>query len=126
MISKEEYQKTLVRMWDSVRDNCKGKTDCDGVSCCECPLYRGNVCGTNARYNVYDLISMVEKWGEEHPIKTNGSEFLNKFPNSKVYGYKPLGGAGTSVVIVLDDSKSENDDNNRIEVPAEWWEKEVE
>jgi hypothetical protein len=123
MMTKEEYQKTLVRIFDSIRDNTyKGEPNCCGLSCVDCPLSFG--CGTIERY--VDVVEFVEKWGEEHPIKTNGSEFLNKFPNSKVYGYKPLGGAGTSVVIVLDDSKSENDDNNRIEVPAEWWNEEVE
>lgn len=125
MMTKEEYQKTLVRMWDSVRDNCKGKIDCDGVSCCECPLYRGNVCGTNARYNVYDLISMVEKWGKEHPLETNGSIYLKNFPKAKVLGNTNRATVGYNVRVVLDNSKPADEDNV-IEVPAEWWNKEVE
>jgi hypothetical protein len=124
MITKEEYQKTLIRMWDSVRENCKGKTDCDGVSCCECPLYRGNVCGTNARYNVYDLISMVEKWGEEHQVETNGSRFLENYPKAEVYSYDTYDGGFTS--IRLDPSKPLDSYGNCIKMPTVWWESEVE
>ena len=39
MISKREYQKTLIRMWDSVRDNdFKGNEDCNGIECNNCPI----------------------------------------------------------------------------------------
>jgi hypothetical protein len=123
-MTKEEYQRTLVRMWDSVRENCKGKTDCDGVSCCECPLYRGNVCGTNARYNVYDLISMVEEWGKEHPVETNGSRFLENYPKAEVYSCDTYDGGFTS--IRLDPSKPLDSYGNCIKMPTVWWEKEVE
>jgi hypothetical protein len=71
MITKEEYQKTLIRIWDSVRDdNHKGEGSCAGVICKTCPIEFG--CGTVMSY--YDVVEFVEKWGKEHPIKTNRGE----------------------------------------------------
>ena len=120
MISKEEYQKTLIRMWDSLRDKKhKGEFDCAGVNCGSCPINFG--CGSVMRYS--DVIEFVEKWGKEHPIKTNGSEFLKTHPNTDVCGYKDN---GKILFIRLDNSKPSNADDNMIEVPAEWWNKEVE
>lgn len=125
MLTKEEYQKTLVRMWDSVRDNYDdmGKPSCAGVSCRKCPLYLNNDVCESKIYNAYDIISIVEKWGKEHPIKTNGSIYLKAFPNSDVCGYEDN---GKILFIRLDNSKPSNADGNMIKVPAEWWNKEVE
>lgn len=68
MITKEEYKKTLIRMWDSVRDGYyEGNSDCHGVECETCPI--GSMCGKVMNY--YDVVEFVEKWGKEHPIKTN-------------------------------------------------------
>jgi hypothetical protein len=58
MITKEEYQKTLIRIWDSVRDdNHKGEGSCAGVICKTCPIEFG--CGTVMSY--YDVVEFVEK-----------------------------------------------------------------
>lgn len=123
MITKEEYQKTIVRMWDSIRgDNSRGAVDCDGVLCIECPMCERDVCNLS-KYNAYDMIAIVEEWGKEHPIKTNGIKFLETYPNANVCGYRD---SGKILYIRLDNSKPSNADDNRIEVPAEWWNKEVE
>lgn len=84
MISKEEYQKTLVRMWDSIRDDeHKGELSCLGLRCGNCPLsYVG--CGAIKHYA--DVVEFVEKWAKEHPIETNGSRFLKNYPKAVVYG----------------------------------------
>lgn len=122
MISKEEYQKTLIRMWDSLRHkDFKGETDCNGVLCKDCPFT--NHVYSCSNYNLYDMISVVEEWGKEHPIKTNGSKFLEVYPNANVSGYK---NNGKILFIRLDNSKPSNADGNMIKVPAEWWNKEVE
>jgi hypothetical protein len=86
MISKEEYKKTLVRMWDSVRDECKGASGCDGVNCNVCPI--NSMCGDYIKIvnNAYDIIELVEKWAKEHPIETNGARFLENYPEADVYG----------------------------------------
>lgn len=121
MLTKEEYQKTLVRMWDSVRDNnYKGMSDCQGINCRNCPI-KEEGCGNVSEY--YNVIEFVENWGKEHPIITNGSKFLKNYPTANVSGYKDN---GKILFIRLDNSKPSNADGNCIEVPAEWWEKEVE
>jgi hypothetical protein len=71
MITKEEYKKTVIRMWDSVRTEYKGFSECAGVTCRDCPI--ASLCGKVINY--YDVIEFVEEWGKEHPLKTNREEF---------------------------------------------------
>ena len=87
MISKEEYKKTLVRMWDSVREEgyTKGEYNCNGVKCEKCLIESMCGRGVNIR-NVHEVIEFVEKWGKEHPIKTNGSRFLKNYPKFRLMG----------------------------------------
>lgn len=115
MISKEEYKKTLIRMWDSVREMDKGTDSCYCVECRDCPI--DSVCGnyTENLINAHDLIELVEKWAKEHPIETNGSKFLKNYPKAEIYNYDDefifirLGGV-----------------ENYIKMPRTWWESEVE
>lgn len=72
MMTQEEYQETLVRMWDNLRTRFKGDETCNGVSCFDCP-FNGKLCNGKF-YNVgkiypYDIIETVEKWGKENLIK---------------------------------------------------------
>lgn len=67
MMTKEEYKKEIVRMWDSLRDDkYKGSCDCDGVPCCEeCAFYQNGVhCCVST--NAFEMIEVVEKWSKEH------------------------------------------------------------
>ena len=65
--------KDLKRMCASYVDN-----DCDG-----CPLgYCTNYC-THFPCNMSDNADeIVDKWAEEHPIKTYMQDFFEKFPNA--------------------------------------------
>lgn len=122
MISKEEYKKTLIRMWDSVREECKGANCCDGVNCNVCPAT--SMCGDYMENvnNAYDLIELVEKWANEHPIETNGSRFLKNYPKAEVFSYDDR-----FIFIRLDNSiKLYETDENNIKIPRTWWESEVE
>lgn len=70
MIDNEKYQKELIRMWDSIRsDDCKGKSNCDGVDCKKCPfdLFCHNA-GEDI-YNLFEIIETVEMWSKENPPK---------------------------------------------------------
>ena len=71
MIDKETYEKEIIRMWDSLRDDYIGYNTCRGVMCKMCPLHDILVddirCG-NAIYTV-KMINIVEKWSKEHPQK---------------------------------------------------------
>ena len=125
---KEEYQKTLIRMWDSIRDDESkmGQPNCNGVPCDKCPLYeKGKLCYSRgfseASYKVYDIIAKVEKWLEYNPLKTNGTEFLKKFPNAQFCGN---GQYGITMFVKLD--RNDPDDGNIIEVNKRWWNEKVE
>lgn len=123
MMTKEEYKKTLIRMWDSVReDDYKGKNDCSGVECNECPITSMCVDYMENINNAYNIIEFVEKWAKEHPIETNGSRFLKNYPKANLCGYED---GGDILHIRLDSSKHANVDNNMIKIPMKWWESEV-
>lgn len=78
MMTKEEYKKELVRMWDSVRDDkSKGRNNCEGVICSECQFCDIND-NDNDCYepiNAIEMVEAVEKWSKEHPQKYKISPF---------------------------------------------------
>lgn len=80
MMTKEEYERNLIRIWDSIRSDCKGKSGCTGVDCNFCP-FNGKVCNlaTNTIFNAYKSIEIVENWAKENPIKTNADKFEETF-----------------------------------------------
>lgn len=86
MLSKEEYKRNLIRMWDSIRNNHKGEEICEGVSCSSCPFYE-EVCSTDGikgtLFHSYEAIEIVEQWAKEHPVKTNAEKF------KEVFGIEP-------------------------------------
>ena len=115
MISKEEYKKTLIRMWDTIRDDSfKGADTCHGVNCTECPMKF--ICSTRVE-NVYELIEFVEKWAKEHPIVTNGSRFLKNYPEADIYGCDD-----EFIYIKFPFSHGVED---CAKIPKTWWESEV-
>ena len=79
MITKEEFKKTLIRLWDSVRDEHKGADTCDGVHCNKCPLEKACSHKLISAFNSFELIESVEQWGKEHPFVTNREKFKEVF-----------------------------------------------
>lgn len=70
MMTKEEYKKELVRMWDSVRDDkSKGRNNCEGVICSECQFCDINDNDCYEPINAVEMVEAVEKWSKEHPPK---------------------------------------------------------
>ena len=63
-MTKEEYKRELIRMWDSLRTENKGEYSCYGVDCDFCPL--GRRCD---RIFSFEMIEAVEKWSKEHQSK---------------------------------------------------------
>lgn len=121
MMTKEEYKKTLIRIWDSMREGfSKGKPNCNSIRCIDCPMSK--VCA-DGPLGVYDVIEFVEKWAKEHPIETNGSRFLKNYPNAEVYSCDKYDGGFTH--IRLDTSKPLDSYDNCIKIPTVWWESEV-
>lgn len=85
MLTKEEYKKILVRMWDENRTEYKGHPRCAGVECDDCILH--GICssdfGDTEGVTVFDALDLVEQWGKEHPIVTN----MDKF--EEIFGFRP-------------------------------------
>lgn len=88
-MTREEYEKTYVRMMDSLRGEVfKGVKNCTGVDCGTCPLK--SVCECKSlSFSVFPIIEVVEKWGKEHPAITNADKF------EEVFGCKPQHKDGT-------------------------------
>lgn len=67
MIAKEIYEREIVRMWDSLRDDrFKGCDDCVGVICKVCPIYDAEYDNCHLYNDVYNA---VERWTSNHPLK---------------------------------------------------------
>ena len=51
---------------------------CEG----DCPLFY--CCNDRIDDNMVELVSIVEQWAKEHPVKTRQSEFLKMWPDAKI------------------------------------------
>ena len=81
MLTREEYEKTLVRMFDNIRgEKYRGDKSCEGVNCADCPFNDEDCYMSNA----FEAIEIVEKWGKEHPVTTMEDKFI------EVFGRKPI------------------------------------
>ena len=56
---------------------------CEG----DCPLFY--CCNDRIDDNMVKLVSIVEKWAKEHPVKTRQDEFFNQWPDAEI-GYDGL------------------------------------
>lgn len=51
---------------------------CEG----DCPLF--HCCNDRIDDNIVKLVSIVEQWAKEHPVKTRQSEMLKLFPEASI------------------------------------------
>lgn len=63
------------------------KRMCKNMACKDCPLSneKGNDCLVYSTPDCYpdeDIDAIVDKWVEEHPVKTYLQDFFEKFPNN--------------------------------------------
>lgn len=75
-----EFLKEYKRMCDYHEPNCQ---NCGIAQTAE--FYPN--CGPWIADNPTEAIAIVQKWAEEHPVKTILSDFLEKYPNAKVSLY---------------------------------------
>ena len=66
---------------DAVEFFKEAKRMCRVINCEECP-FGGEECGFISADNIEEVIKAVEKWAEEHPVKTRQSKFLEMFPDA--------------------------------------------
>lgn len=67
MMTKEEYKRELIRMWDSIRTEYIGRDTCKGVLCKQCRFSDLKNCSSIA--NAFEAIEIVERWSKEHQQK---------------------------------------------------------
>ena len=70
-------------MLDAVTYLKTKKRICERYQCSECP-FEDN-CDMIEESNPERATEIVEKWLEDHPVKTILSDFLKKYPNAKGY-----------------------------------------
>lgn len=77
-----EYFKAYARMCDSF----DSKNNITGKPCVGCPLDDiGRGCHMNdLTNNAEECVAAVEKWANEHPVKTRQSELLKLFPGAEI------------------------------------------
>lgn len=81
-----EYFKNKARM---VKADKQGM--CDTAECSTCKLSSENneqdlYCNNFELVYPEKAVEIVEKWANEHPIKTRQSEFLKMYPNARMRG----------------------------------------
>ena len=80
MENMTEFQKNIIRMWDSLRDKYKDEPRCISVDCEVCPLHEccygddGNI-----SFNSEKAIEIVTQWAKEHPIITRADKYREVF-----------------------------------------------
>ena len=60
--------------------------------CAECPIRIKDICivrrmarlGDTSVEDIEEMVSKVEQWAKDNPIKTRQSEFLKMFPNARI------------------------------------------
>ena len=69
MMDSKTFQKEVVRMWNTVRNNLyKDDINCNGVNCSQCPIH-GTKYGCSSPLSIIEIYEKVEKWSKEHPQK---------------------------------------------------------
>lgn len=79
MLTREEYEKTYIRMMDSTRDTYKGDPNCNGVECDACHLRESCHNHSAKTFSAFKFVEAVEKWGKEHPIITYADKYKEVF-----------------------------------------------
>lgn len=76
MITREEYEKGVIRMMDSMRSSNIGAANCVGVECEEgCPMYATYCKDASCAYTAYKKVEIVEEWLKDHPKITRRQKF---------------------------------------------------
>ena len=52
-------------------------------ACVGCPMYPMDDC-CMVKMNLKQMISIVEQWAKEHPVKTRQSDFLKQYPDAEI------------------------------------------
>lgn len=64
-----------------LKEKARMTNECN-IPCDDCPVHA--FCCNSESKNAEMMVSIVEKWASEHPVKTRQSEFLKMFPNADI------------------------------------------
>lgn len=70
----KKYLEEKIRIFDSLRNKCKGQQNCTGIYCFDCPFFKDTGCIVHS----IDSIEIVEKWSKENQKKDNASRFIRE------------------------------------------------
>ena len=67
-------------------DGNDNRNGCGDINCEGCAFYKAdtNRC-LDLNGEVEEIVNAIEKWSAEHPSKTYKQDFLEKYPNAKMY-----------------------------------------
>ena len=69
---------------DAVEFLNEGTRMCNSYEACVgCPMYPTDDC-CMVKMNLKQMISIVEQWAKEHPVKTKQDEFFNQWPDAEI------------------------------------------
>lgn len=69
---------------DAVEFLNEGTRMCNSYEACvDCPMEQTDDC-CMVKMNLKQMISIVEQWVKEHPMKTRQSEFLKQYPDVEI------------------------------------------
>lgn len=70
---------------DAVEFLNEGTRMCNSYEACVgCPMEQTDDC-CMVKMNLKHMISIVEQWAKEHPVKTRQSEFLKQWPDAEIF-----------------------------------------
>ena len=69
--NESQFEKDIVRMFDSYRSDHMGSRRCDGVYCEDCPLYFNSEECDDKKSKSFERIRIVYNWAKVHPVFTN-------------------------------------------------------
>lgn len=108
---------------DAVKLLKEAQRMCIETECCEeCPICEYCAIDTDV-FEVQEpekVVKIIEKWANEHPVKTRQSEFLKRFPNATPFHIDPCNVDADMAI----DSKCRR--KSCIECREEYWNTEVE
>lgn len=68
---ESQFEKDIVRMFDSYRNSHMGSLRCDGVYCEDCPLYFNSEECDDKKSKSFERIRIVYNWAKANPVFTN-------------------------------------------------------
>ncbi len=114
---------------DTVEFLNEGTRMCNSYKACDgCPMWETDDC-CMVSMDLKQMISIVEQWAKEHPVKTRQSEFLKMWPDAEISDDRLLSIAPCQLDVKLIYGKSQKDCEDREvcdKCRHDFWLKEIE